>query len=386
MQRGEFLSNVLKQASDNDEDRLVPAPAKPLIRPVYSSTNNLEEALAFVPSITYQCAEDLTVTTISSSAAELIGIRSESLVGNRTLWDVRLTAEDRRGLVARIDELAPGEVAAETHTVIDDRGLLVWVSHCFRKVSTDTATVIRGCMIPLPMDFHAKGIDSGVISQFVHKIGNHLQLINLLIGSLKRGVKTANEIEALQETVDRAAEFTRAFLHYSQASTGVSAVDLGDILRTVIHSNSPLFADRKVTFVDLVQDSLNGAYVNGDPGLLELAFQSILKNALDATRGGDRVVISGKYHARCFAGSSARISITDTGYGIEKELLQKAAIPFVTSKPERDGLGLSIAVRIVESHGGRLNISSDKSHGTEVEIVLPLCKTIDCPEHNKPGD
>src|SRR5688500_19683450 len=49
---------------------------------------------------------------------------------------------------------------------------LVWVSHCFRKVSTDTATVIRGCMIPLPMDFHAKGIDSGVISQFVHKIGD----------------------------------------------------------------------------------------------------------------------------------------------------------------------------------------------------------------------
>jgi len=137
---------------------------------------------------------------------------------------------------------------------------------------------------------------------------------------------------------------------------------------------------------DLVEESLNGALVNGDPVLLELAFRSILQNALDATSSGDRVLISGEYHATCLAGQSiARISIADTGHGIETEFLEKAATPFFTSKPERDGLGLSMAVRIVESHGGRLNISSNKSHGTEVEILLPLRQAIDCPDDNKAG-
>jgi hypothetical protein len=80
--------------------------------------------------------------------------------------------------------------------------------------------------------------------------GNHLQLINLLIGSLKRAAKATNEIKALQETVDRAAEFAGAFLHYSQTSTSMSPVKLGDILRTLIDSNSPLFEERQVTFKD----------------------------------------------------------------------------------------------------------------------------------------
>ena len=370
------MSHVLNEVPGNDVDTDPPTstPARRLIRPIYScATNKFEEPVASEPSVIYQCVEDLTVMNVSSNALELIGVRPEKLLGNRTLWDERLTVEDRRELVAKIDRLMPGEVASEIHRILDDRGLPVWVSHSFRKASIDTDARIRGCMIPLPADFSCKGLDSGTISEFVHKIGNHFQLINLLIGSLKRGVKATDEIEALQETVDRAVEFTRAFMHYSQAPTVLSEVDLGEILHGVIHSNAPLFADRKVTFKDLVQESLNGAVVNGDPVLLELCFRSILQNALDATSSGDQVIISGKCQATCLAGQSvARISIADSGPGMESEFLENAAVPFFTSKPERDGLGLSMAVRIAESHGGRLNISSNTSHGTEVEIMLPL--------------
>jgi PAS domain-containing protein len=373
LRRGHYLSDFFKQTANTETD-LAASVSKRVIRPIHSSANDkLEESLACVPSIIYQCAADLTVMTVSRNSAELIGVRPEKLLGNRILWDERLFVEDRQGLVSRIDRLRPGEVASETHRIIDDRGLPVWVSHSIRKLTTETDTAIRGCIIPLPTSFHSKGLDSGVISEFVHKIGNHFQLINLLIGSLKRGVKPINEIETLQETVDRAVEFTRAFMHYSQAPTGLSEVDLGEILRTVIHSNAPFFVERKVIFKDLIQESLNGVLINGDPVLLDLAFRAILQNALDATRNGDRVVISGKHHPTCLAGQPvARISIADSGFGMENDFLEKAMSPFFTSKPERDGLGLSMAVRIVESHGGRLHISSNKGHGTEVEIILPI--------------
>ena len=139
-------------------------------------------------------------------------------------------------------------------------------------------------------------------------------------------------------------------------------------------------------FKHLVQESLNGALVNGDPILLECALHSILQNALDATSRGDRVVIKAQYHATSLAGHPvARISVVDTGCGVERELLEKVTAPFFTSKPERDGLGLSIAARVVELHGGLLNISSTKGRGTEVEIVLPLRDAIDRAGRQKEG-
>ena len=371
--RGAFLADFFRQAADNETD-LVTSVSRRTTRPIHSSANDkLEEYLACVPAIIYQCATDLTVMTVSRNSAELIGVRPEKLLGNRILWDERLFVDDRQGLVSRIDRLSEGEVVTETHRIIDDRGLPVWVSHSVRKLTNETDAALRGCIIPLPTSFHSKGLDSGVIAEFVHKIGNHFQLINLLIGSLKRGVKPINECETLQETVDRAIEFTQAFMHYSQSPTGLSEVDLGELLRAVIHSNAPFFVERKVMFKDLIQESLNGALINADPVLLDLAFRAILQNALDAASSGDQVVISGKQYPTCLAGKPvARISIADSGYGMENDFLEKATSPFFTSKPDRDGLGLSMAVRIVESHGGRLLISSNKSHGTEVEITLPI--------------
>jgi signal transduction histidine kinase len=377
------LSPTLEQAPDDDDDidadPLVSLHAKQLIQPSSSSpSDKLQDSLASTPFITYECAADLTVTAVSSSATELIGVGPDRLLGNRTFWDERLMEEDRRDLLARVDRLRPGQIVSQTHRFIDDRGLPVWVAHCLRKVRTETDTIIRGCMIPLPAELQCQGIDSGVISQFVHKIGNHFQLINLLIGSLKRGVTTTQEIEALQQTVDRAVEFTRAFMHYSQTPTGLSELDLGEMLHSVIDANAPLFVERKVMFKHLVQESLNGALVNGDPILLECALHSILQNALDATSRGGRVVIKAKYHETCLVGQPvARVSVVDTGCGIETELLEKVTAPFFTSKPERDGLGLSIAARVVDLHGGLLNVSSTKGHGTEVEIMLPLRDAID---------
>jgi signal transduction histidine kinase len=367
------LSDFFLQGADNETD-LIASVSRPAIPIIHSSTNDkLEESLACVPSIIYQCAADLTVMTVSRNSAELIGVQPEKLLGNRILWDERLFIEDRQGLMSRIDRLRPGEMASVTHRIIDDRELPVWVSHSVRKLSNETNAALQGCIIPLATSVHSKCLDSGVISEFVHKIGNHFQLINLLIGSLKRGARPVNEIETLQETIDRAVEFTRAFMHYSQSPAGLSEVDLGEILHTVIVSNAPFFLERKVTFNDLIQESLNGALIDGDPVLLDLAFRAILQNALDATTSGDRVVISGKHYPTCLAGQPvARISIADSGHGMENDFLEKAMSPFFTSKPTRDGLGLSMAVRIVESHGGRLHISSSKSRGTEVEITLPI--------------
>jgi signal transduction histidine kinase len=122
-----------------------------------------------------------------------------------------------------------------------------------------------------------------------------------------------------------------------------------------------------------VLECLNGAMMTGDGYLLELAFAALLQNALEATQSGDRIVISGrKAHKPLRNKSIARIAIVDSGSGMEKNILAKAADPFVTSKRDRDGLGLSMASRVVEIHGGQLKISSVSGKGSKVEIMLPV--------------
>jgi signal transduction histidine kinase len=333
----------------------------------------LIEFLASLPCVIYQTDADLTVRMVSPNIVHLIGIRPECLQGNRSLWQDRLYHEDRNRLTSRLAQLTSGESASENHRITNDERLPVWVCHSFRKVGKGDDTCIRGAIIPISTDVWARSLDSGIISQFVHKIGNHFQLINLVIGSLKRNGVSSSEIDLLQETVDHAVEFTRAFSQYSQVSVRASVVNLGEILRSVIHNTAPLFEDKNVTVKTRVDDSLDHTFVSGDPVLLELAFTSILENALDATKSGDHVSVDSKKEVAATSSASiAWISITDTGCGMERETLAKASAPFFSTKPERNGLGLSMSNRILEMHGGMLSISSIEEQGTRVDIALPV--------------
>jgi signal transduction histidine kinase len=384
---GERLSNPPKSAAGDPPigDRVFQAKAA---LPLSSAAakrkwEDRTDESALAPAVGYECDGDLTVISVSANVTELLGIRQENLLGNRTLWTKRLVGDDQLRLAARAAQLEPGALASEMHQLIDDRGLQVWVAHSFCKIRTENGALIRGRMIPLAVACQSKWLDSRVIAEFIHKIGNHFQLINLVISSLARG-GVAERIETLQETVDRAVEFTQRFACYSEIVTHSSSVDLGQTLRSAMDAHAAVFLERRVALEDHVGDSLKGALVICDPVLLELGLRAILENALDATTPGDRVIITGGVQATCLAEQFiARLSIADTGCGMEHGHLQKAVAPFFTSKRERDGLGLSIAARLVELHGGRLSISSRQDRGTEVEVALPLRGTPAMPIANK---
>src|SRR5205085_11932221 len=68
----------------------------------------------------------------------------------------------------------------------------------------------------------------------------------------------------------------------------------------------------------------------------------------------------------------AAIAIADTGRGIAPEHLPHIFRPFYTTKGNGTGLGLSLARRIVEEHGGRIEVSSALGHGSTFTVFLPL--------------
>lgn len=346
-----------------------------------ASVPQLEAALGSAPCVVYECGLDLVLKTISSNSFELIGIRAEHIAGKRVLWQDRMLFEDQTRLLSRLNNLNRSEVVSETHRLINDQGLPVWVAHSFRKIrrddNSDQKTGILGCFVPLSTVDCTAALDPEVIHQFVHRIGNHFQLINLLIDSLKRHSSRLDEIEALQQTLDRAVHFTRSFSQYSQPPMMNSLVEVGDLLRSVIQSTEPFFKERNVVISSAWHGSLDAATVIGDPTLLEHAFGSVLQNAFEATRDDGRLVVDCRTEARESGGSVVRVSVIDDGAGMDPNEITKAAIPFSTSKRDCDGLGLSSVFRIIAIHGGMVNIKSKPGHGTEVEIVLPIDDDLD---------
>jgi signal transduction histidine kinase len=111
--------------------------------------------------------------------------------------------------------------------------------------------------------------------------------------------------------------------------------------------------------------------VQVDPGLFRLVFDNLVENACQAMPTG------GVVHVRVRRGTlnreeCARVSISDSGHGMDAEILQRATHPFFTTRPSGTGLGLPIVQRIVEAHGAALKIESTPSIGTTVELSIPL--------------
>ena len=109
-----------------------------------------------------------------------------------------------------------------------------------------------------------------------------------------------------------------------------------------------------------------GTPVRADPAQLQLVFQNVLINAAQAMNGQGRVTV-----AITAAGAQCRVSITDGGPGMPPEVMEHAFEPFFTTKSRGTGLGLPLARRIVEAHGGEMTIATPPSGGTVVTLLLP---------------
>ena len=121
-----------------------------------------------------------------------------------------------------------------------------------------------------------------------------------------------------------------------------------------------------------IHEEYNGSpvIVNMDPNEMKQVFINIINNALQAMpQGGDLRIRLNPIGER-----EAMIEFADTGVGISPENLQKIFEPFFSTKEDRDGtgLGLSISYRIVQHHGGRIDVESEPGKGTIFRIILPL--------------
>jgi hypothetical protein len=107
--------------------------------------------------------------------------------------------------------------------------------------------------------------------------------------------------------------------------------------------------------------------VLADPTQMKQVFLNILMNAVESMpNGGDLTV------KITTVNKSIKIDIIDTGKGMTKEALKNIFEPFFTTKPYGTGVGMAVSLKIIEDHGGNINVESEWGKGTTMSLTLPI--------------
>ena len=185
----------------------------------------------------------------------------------------------------------------------------------------------------------------------------------------------------IKKAGSRAAGLTRQLLTFSRKQIlQVTTLDLNALIDGI----EPMLRLLIVESVDLTV-SLRAAqpFVRMDPTQVEQILVNLAVNAADAMpRGGKllietrNVVLDANYkqrHLPVKPGDYVLLAVTDTGSGMSEATCQRIFEPFFTTKPvgKGTGLGLSIVFRIIEEHGGRIDVHSAPGAGSEFVIHLP---------------
>jgi two-component system sensor kinase FixL len=107
---------------------------------------------------------------------------------------------------------------------------------------------------------------------------------------------------------------------------------------------------------------------------LEQVFRNVFDNSLAATQGMAEIKVLCS-RAELKGQPALRIALRDNGPGMTTEQKQRIFDPFFTTKTKGTGLGMAIAKRIVEAHGGQIAVGSGADRGTEILVTLPYVQT-----------
>jgi len=227
---------------------------------------------------------------------------------------------------------------------------------------------------------HSKLATMGELAASVaHELNNPMATISLRIESVLAGLAPDDPhrqpLQVVESELERMSRLVANLLQFSRRSTAqISTVDVGAEIEKSLELIEYRLRGQGVRVVRELAADLPA--IHADRQQLRQLFLNLLTNAGDAMLTGGTLTIRLSGEAAAAAGpvKAICIEIEDTGTGIAPENLPQVMEPFFTTKPEGKGtgLGLLICSRVVQGHGGRLELRSELGKGTTARVVLPL--------------
>lgn len=326
-------------------------------------TDKREFAVLAVPLLYSQIeiAEDITRRSILLFGAYTIVLILIVIVG--TIFANQISAPIRQ-LITATQRIAKGEL--DFRLKVSRKDEIGELHEAFNTMTADLQEN-RESLIKAEREMAWREM----AKQVAHEIKNPLTPVKLSIQHLRQAfhdndknfpqlleqvTKTAIEqIEALSRIASQFARFARMPEHREED------VDIQEVVSEAVK----LFDEHKDLEMRFAHVS-GPTVVRGDREELRRAFINILRNAVQAMNEKGTIVIGTEEDGEVY-----RISITDSGPGIPRDILPRLFEPNFSTKSEGMGLGLAIVKKTIDDHRGQIEVRSQIGKGTTVQVSLP---------------
>jgi len=202
-----------------------------------------------------------------------------------------------------------------------------------------------------------------------HEIKNPLMVIGGFARQLERSPEIpesasaklhiiADEVKRLEYFLGELRDFTRP------AAPDKQEADLNELVQEVATMMQETAKENNIHLAVNLDSNLPRVYF--DPNQMKQVLINLIKNSLEAIDSGGKITLTTDS-----LDGQVRLSVTDTGKGIEPEIIQDIFNPFFTTKKTGTGLGLAVINKIIEDHYGFITVESTKGKGTTFAVTLP---------------
>ena len=212
---------------------------------------------------------------------------------------------------------------------------------------------------------------------FIHEIKNHLSTFGLNLQLLaedfqepqtQRERRALERVQRLQTECQRLVDVSNDFLRFARLrELHLVPARLAEVVEEMIDFFGPTARQANIELKSYVPADLPPVLL--DRELFKQALLNLLLNAQQAMPDGGTLTIQA-----CEPGEEPRsvcLMLIDTGKGISADVLPRLFRPFFSTRPGGTGLGLATTRKIVEAHGGTIEVQSEVDRGTKFTLRLP---------------
>ncbi len=321
---------------------------------------------------------DLTVRWFSQRAGDWFGWTTGS-IGRRCLLDG--TSGGCSECI--VSKTAKAGLALESErTVVSEGGALRHYRHATSPIRDDRGQVLQ--VVELVEEITArkalesKAIHEGKLSVLgrmaagiAHEIGNPLSSLSARLCLMEQRDDpqfSRKSLGVLQGQIDRIGRIVRGVSQFSRTGTQTwSVCDPNAIMEEAL---GIIQLDRRAKRIEIRRHlTCPIPKIRGVKDQISQVFLNLLLNAVDAMPNGGVLTIESLKQD-----GMVRMTVTDTGSGMNEATLAHLFEPFFTTKKEGTGLGLSISYSLVQAHGGHIEARSRSGQGSQLEVLLPLAE------------
>jgi signal transduction histidine kinase len=202
----------------------------------------------------------------------------------------------------------------------------------------------------------------------VHDLKSPLFAVKAAMRHLEKGASSSEEaVSAVNAAIEKIEQVMNGALDFSKPlQLNRGEAEAASLIPQLLQTSAVKaeLEDIKLA-IDVAEEQSLRILV--DPAYLERALVNLVNNAIEASEKGQVVSIGvGRKN------DMAMVKIRDRGKGMDEETLKNLFIPFWSKKSSGTGLGMAVAKKIVEEHGGRITVKSRPATGTKITVHLPL--------------